>query len=95
VITFGGMAAMSEGNMGSRQRTLQTITTSLLIWLPVLIYEIHVAVSGTPVVFSGNCMLVELNPKWGFLDSEIETYWKQGWTVPGGSGPGPRPIGPA
>jgi hypothetical protein len=43
---------------------------------PVLVYEIVVATKGRPVVISGNCMLVELDPKWGFYDSEIETWWK-------------------
>lgn len=40
---------------------------------PVLVYEIVVATKGRPVVISGNCMLVELDPKWGFYDSEIGT----------------------
>jgi hypothetical protein len=45
-------------------------------YLPVLIYEIVVATKGRPVVMSGNCMLVELDPKLGFLDSRIDTWWK-------------------
>jgi len=50
--------------------------TLMLIYIPVLIYEAIIASKGMPVVISGNCMLVELDPKWGFFDSEIETWWK-------------------
>lgn len=46
------------------------------IYIPVLVYEIIIATKGRPVVISGNCMLVELDPRFGFLDSEIETLWK-------------------
>ena len=48
----------------------------LILYLPEIIYESIIAGKGTPVVISGNCMLVELNPKWGFLDSEISNWWK-------------------
>lgn len=76
-ITFVFGAAAS-GNLGARQIGIQGVTGIflLLIFVPVLIYQIIIAVKGTPVVISGNCMLVELNPKWGFLDSEIENWWK-------------------
>ena len=47
-----------------------------LLYVPVLVYEIVIASLGRPVVISGNCMLVELDPKFGFLDFEIETWWK-------------------
>jgi hypothetical protein len=48
----------------------------LLMYVPVIIYEAIVANKGSPVVISGNCMLIELDPRFGFLDSEIETWWK-------------------
>ena len=41
-----------------------------------LIYTAVVASRGTPMVVSGNCLLVELNPRKGFLDSLISTRWK-------------------
>jgi hypothetical protein len=65
-------------SISPRQSFLQLAAGAamLLIWIPVLGYEIRIAVMGTPVVISGNCMLVELNPRWGFLDTEIEAYWK-------------------
>jgi hypothetical protein len=44
--------------------------------LAELIYTAVVASKGTPVVVSGDCMLVELNPRVGFLDSDISTRWK-------------------
>ena len=71
--SFGG-----SDSMGSRQRVLQVAAGLglLVLWLPILAYEIRIALLGTPVVISGNCMLVELNPKWGFYDTEIEDYWK-------------------
>ena len=47
-----------------------------LMYVPILVYEIIIASLGRPVVISGNCMLVELDPRFGFLDSEIETWWK-------------------
>lgn len=50
--------------------------STILICIPLLIYECVIATKGMPVVISGDCMLVELDPRWGFLDSEIETFWK-------------------
>jgi len=47
-----------------------------LCYIPALVYTAIIASKGRPVVISGNCMLVELDPKWGFLDSEIGLYWK-------------------
>lgn len=41
-----------------------------------LIYTAVVASKGTPMVVSGNCLLVELSPRVGFLDSNISTRWK-------------------
>jgi hypothetical protein len=49
---------------------------SLLMSAPLLIYQIDLAVKGTPVVLSGNCMLVELSPRVGFLDAPIDAWWK-------------------
>jgi len=48
----------------------------MFIYVPVLVYEVLIAAKGTPVVISGNCMLVELDPRFGFYDSEIDTWWK-------------------
>jgi hypothetical protein len=44
--------------------------------LTELVIAIFVASQGTPIVVSGNCMLVELKPDQGFLDSDISTRWK-------------------
>jgi hypothetical protein len=44
--------------------------------LAELIFAAVVATKGTPMVVSGNCLLVELSPRKGFLDSEIRTRWK-------------------
>jgi hypothetical protein len=44
--------------------------------LAELIMTAVVASRGTPMVVSGNCLLVELNPRRGFLDSSISTRWK-------------------
>ena len=44
--------------------------------LAELVYTAVVASKGTPIVVSGNCLLVELNPRVGFLDSNISTRWK-------------------
>ncbi|KFY24374.1 hypothetical protein V493_05285 [Pseudogymnoascus sp. VKM F-4281 (FW-2241)] len=41
-----------------------------------LIMTAIVASKGTPMVVSGNCLLVELSPNKGFLDSSISTRWK-------------------
>ena len=48
----------------------------LLMYIPVIVYEAVIANKGAPVVISGDCMLIELDPRFGFLDSEIETWWK-------------------
>lgn len=47
-----------------------------LLALAELIYTAVIANRGTPMVVSGNCLLVELNPRKGFLDSSISTRWK-------------------
>jgi hypothetical protein len=48
----------------------------MVLYLPEIMYEGVIAGKGTPVIISGDCMLVELNPRWGFLDSDIENWWK-------------------
>ncbi|VUC29356.1 unnamed protein product [Clonostachys rosea] len=52
---------------------------SLLMIMPALaelVMAIVVGSKGTPMVVSGNCMLVELGPGDGFLDTGINTRWK-------------------
>jgi len=53
---------------------------TLLITCGPVVYEIIymalIASKGTPVVISGTCMLVELSPRFGFFDSDIEFHWK-------------------
>lgn len=44
--------------------------------LAELIMTAVIASKGTPMVVSGDCLLVELNPRKGFLDSSISTRWK-------------------
>lgn len=62
---------------GAHKTVRASIAVCLIfIYIPVIIYESIIAVKGRPVVISGNCMLVELDPKWGFYDSEIEVWWK-------------------
>ena len=48
----------------------------VIIALAELIMDAVVARSGTPIVVSGNCLLVELSPRLGFLDSGVSTGWK-------------------
>lgn len=59
----------------NKMKTAYALCTILLSF-PLLIYEAIIATKGTPVVISGNCMLVELDPRLGFLDSEIDNFWK-------------------
>jgi hypothetical protein len=46
-------------------KTLVWAGLSSILYVPEIIYEGIIAGKGTPVVISGNCMLVELNPRWG------------------------------
>jgi hypothetical protein len=39
-------------------------------------YEAAIATKGVPVIMAGNCMLVELNLRLGFLNSDIDGWWK-------------------
>ena len=48
----------------------------IIIALAELIMDAVVAGSGTPIVVSGNCLLVELSPRLGFLDSGVSTGWE-------------------
>lgn len=77
-ITVVNMFVSCIGASGSSHGSLKVASGSLLlmIYIPVLVYEVIIAVKGTPIAISGNCMLVELNPRFGFLDSEIESWWK-------------------
>lgn len=45
-------------------------------FIPQLVYEVVIATKGMPVVISGNCMLVELDPRFGFFDTVVPLYWK-------------------
>ena len=57
---------------GENRKRGEGFTKSLVIpALAELIYTVVVASQGTPMVVSGNCLLVELNPRVGFLDSVI------------------------
>jgi hypothetical protein len=49
---------------------------TFLLSFPLLIYEADMATKGRPVVMSGDCMLVELDPRLGFLDTDIDNWWK-------------------
>ena len=68
----------AAGDVGSRHTKLKAIAGIglMIIWIPVVVYEGIIATKGRPVVISGNCMLVELDPRWGFFDSEIVVWWK-------------------
>ncbi|KAK2761219.1 hypothetical protein FQN54_001741 [Arachnomyces sp. PD_36] len=46
------------------------------ITLAELSFNIVVATRGTAMVVSGDCLLVELSPRLGFLDSDASTPWK-------------------
>ena len=63
---------------GESSKEISTVTGLLFffLYIPILTYEIIIARAGSPVAISGNCMLVELDPRYGFLDSEIASYWK-------------------
>jgi hypothetical protein len=82
VMIYAIILAAVEGNeresKARRYRILNAVAGLglLIIWIPIIVYESIIAVKGRPVVISGNCMLVELDPKWGFLNSEIVTWWK-------------------
>lgn len=55
----------------------------IVLYVPEITYEAIIARKGTPVVISGDCMLVELNPRWGFIDSDIENWWKAAELITG------------
>jgi hypothetical protein len=58
---------MEEGRPGRHKITRAVLAALLMfIYVPVLVYECVIAVKGRPVVISGNCMLVELDPRFGF-----------------------------
>ena len=61
-----------EGEFG---KVLKAILVAI-VFLPIIYYEIIIATKGSPVVMSGNCIFVELDPKLGFFDTEISNSWK-------------------
>jgi hypothetical protein len=67
-----------EGMDGDSAKFISAVTGLLFffLYIPILTYEVIIARDGSPVAISGNFMLVELDPRYGFLDSEISTYWK-------------------
>ncbi|KAF2754010.1 hypothetical protein EJ05DRAFT_489718 [Pseudovirgaria hyperparasitica] len=42
----------------------------------IFCYDCYVANAGTPLVVSGNCLLVEESPALGFMDSGVRLSWK-------------------
>ena len=74
ILFFCILGAM-EGD-GSEDLCTFTGVIFFFLYIPTLTYEIIIARAGSPVAISGNCMSVELDPKYGFLDSEISSYWK-------------------
>jgi hypothetical protein len=48
----------------------------LCVILRLILSAAHPARDGSSVAISGDCMLVEVDPRYGFLDSDISTYWK-------------------
>jgi len=66
----------SEEESGLMGRKAVFAFHTIVISSILLIYEAVIATKGRPVVISGNCMLVELDPRLGFLDSEIDGWWK-------------------
>ena len=76
VINVVWLSTISSGNVDHREMKMFAAVGMMFIFIPVVVYEAIIAVKGTPVVISGDCMLVELNPRWGFLDSELEVWWK-------------------
>ncbi|KAK0649741.1 hypothetical protein B0T16DRAFT_410635 [Cercophora newfieldiana] len=59
-------------------RFMQTYlpVATLVSGAPMLLYGAIIATRGVPVAISGNCMLVELSPRFGFLDSEVDLWWR-------------------
>lgn len=56
-------------HLGPRHGFLQYASGGLLLQIygSVIAYEGLIATKGAPIVISGNCMLVELNPRFGFF----------------------------
>ena len=78
LVITGVYLAGASGEVGNSHMKLKAGAGLglLVMYIPVIIYESIIAVKGKPVVISGNCMLVELDPRFGFLDSEIQVWWK-------------------
>ena len=79
-LSYVSVSILRDGGKGEpgRHKIMRAILAAILmfIYVPVLVYEVLIAVKGTPVAISRNCMLVELDPRFGFYDSEIDTWWK-------------------
>lgn len=55
----------------------EQINRELAVFILVeLIYSCVIATKGRPMIVSGNCLLVELDPRLGFYDSVIPADWK-------------------
>lgn len=65
-------AALRDGFLVSLVVTFAGLTVAIFYNTIMLV---TLAVKGTPVAIWGNCMLVELSPKYGFFDSEVVWYW--------------------
>lgn len=77
VITIVWIFIGIQEGVGSHKRLKGIAAAGMMfIYIPALVYEAIIATKGRPVVISGNCMLMELDPKWGFFDTEIKIWWK-------------------
>lgn len=63
-----------DGGNTSRYMVSLFITCGPVVY--EIIYMALIASKGTPVVISGNCMLVELSPRFGYFDSDVVFHWK-------------------
>ena len=52
------------------------VVTLVVYWSVITALCINLGRLGSPYVVSGNCILVELDPRLSFYDSIIPTYWK-------------------
>ena len=49
---------------------------TLVAGFPLLLYGFIIAARRMPVAVLGDCMLVEVSPKLGFLDSKVDLWWR-------------------
>ncbi|KAK4446667.1 hypothetical protein QBC34DRAFT_383018 [Podospora aff. communis PSN243] len=75
---FGGPTAWLVTARGfARCMQLWLPVAGFVAGFPLLVYGTIVATRGTPVVVSGDCMLVEMSPRFGGLDwGEVELWWR-------------------